>query len=94
MADQDYSRSDARSASPDTTRGREGEVREARPENAARDPQAAARQEQVQRDSDALRESARRVEASTPSEVRDRTVQETTRDIEQNADRTNGTDRR
>ena len=30
--------------------------------------------------------SSSSVEASTPSEVRDRTVQETTRDIEQNAD--------
>ena len=88
MADQDNTRNDARSASLDAARGREGEVREPRPENAARDPQAAARQEQIQRDSDALRESARRVEASAPSEVRDRTVQETTRDIEQNADRT------
>jgi hypothetical protein len=91
MADQDYSRSDARSASPDSARGREGEVREARPENATRDPEAAARQEQVQRDSDALRESARRVEASTPANVRDRSVQDITRDIERNTDRTRDT---
>lgn len=88
MADQDSSRSDARSASPDSARGREGEVREPRPENAAQDPQAAARQEQVQRDSDALRESARRVDATTPENVRDRSVQDMTRDIERNADRT------
>ena len=67
--------------------GRQGDVREARPENAAQDPQAAARQAQVERDSDALRDSARRVEASTPESVRDRTVQETTRDIERDADR-------
>lgn len=94
MADQDYTRSDARSASPDNARGREGEVREPRPEDAAQDPRAAARQEQVQRDSDALRESARRVDATTPDNVRDRSVQDMTRDIEQNADRTGGTDRR
>ena len=94
MADQNNTRSDARSASPDSARGREGEVREPRPENAAQDPQAAARQEQVQRDSDALRDSARRVEASTPSDVRDRSVQDMTRDIERNADRTSGNDSR
>ena len=89
MAD-DYSRSDARSANPDVGRGREGEVREARPENAARDPEAAAKQQQVQRDSDALRESARRIEASTPENVRNRPVQDMTRDIEQSAGRASG----
>ena len=90
MADQDNTRNDTRSASPDSARGREGEIRAPRPENAAQDPQAAARQEQVQRDSDALRDSARRVEATTPDSVRDRSVQDITRDIERNADRTNG----
>ena len=88
MADQDYSRNDARNAGSGSAQGREGEVREPRPENAAQDPQAAARQEQVQRDSDALRESARRVDATTPDNVRDRSVQDMTRDIERNADRT------
>ena len=89
MADQDHTRGDARNASAGSAQGREGEVREPRPENAAQDPQAAARQEQVQRDSDALRASARRVDASTPDNVRDRSVQDMTRDIERNSDRTN-----
>jgi hypothetical protein len=74
----------------DMARGQEGEVREARPENAAQDPQAAARQAEAQRNTDELRESARRVEASTPPEARDRTVQEMTRDAERNADRSRG----
>lgn len=94
MADQDNARGDARSASQGSAQGREGEVREPRPENAAQDPQAAARQAQVQRDSDALRESARRVDASTPDNVRDRSVRDMTRDIEQHADRTNSNQRR
>lgn len=94
MAD-DRSRIDDRIENRDTpdqvasgggTQGRQGEVREPRPENAAQDPQAAARQAQVERDSDAMRDSARRVEASTPSEARDRTVQDMTRDIEREAD--------
>ena len=77
----------------DNARGRTGEVREPRPENAAQDPQAAARQEQVERDTDAMRESARRVDASTPSNVRDKTVQEITRDVERDADRDRDRDR-
>lgn len=85
MADQDPTTGAGRAA-----RGREGEVREARPEDAAQDSQAAARQEQVKRDSDAIRESARRVESSTPEQVRDRTVHEITRDVEQNVDRGGG----
>ena len=79
MADQDNSR--------DVARGREGEVRTPRPEDAAQDPQAAARQAEAQRNTDAIRESARRVEATTPDSVRERTVQDMTRDIERNADR-------
>lgn len=79
MADQDRNR--------DAARGREGEVREARPENASQDPSAAARQDEAHRNAEAMRESARRVEASTPDEVRDRTVQDMTRDIERDADR-------
>ena len=79
MADQDRTR--------DAATGREGEVREPRPENAAQDPAAAERQEEARRNADAMRESARRVEASAPAETRDRTVQEITRDIERDADR-------
>jgi citrate synthase len=41
------------------------------PDNAATDPRAAATQEQVHADHDALQESARRVEASVPDNVRD-----------------------
>ena len=37
------------------------------PDNAATDPRAAAQQDQVKRDHDALEEQARRVEASVPS---------------------------
>ncbi|MEA2488912.1 MAG: hypothetical protein QOH21_704 [Acidobacteriota bacterium] len=47
--------------------GRTGEVRHADPDNAAVDPRAAAQQEQVREDHDALEESARRVESSVPS---------------------------
>lgn len=79
MADQDRSR--------DAAGGREGEVREARPENAAQDPSAAARQEEARRNAEAIRESARRIEASTPEAQRRRTVQERTRDIEGDGDR-------
>lgn len=48
-------------------RGTEGEVRQANPDNAATDRNAAAKQDQVRRDHDALEESVRRVEASVPS---------------------------
>ena len=83
MADQNETRDFGRGSE-----GRQGDVREPRPENAAQDPQDAARQAQVERDTEAMRESARRVEASTPENVRDRTVQDMTRDIERDADRT------
>lgn len=43
----------------------------ANPDNAATDPAAAAKQDQVRADHDALQESARRVEASAPANVRD-----------------------
>ena len=55
-------------------RARDHKVREPRPEDAAQDPQAAARQAQVARDSEEMRASARRVEASTPPAARDRTL--------------------
>jgi hypothetical protein len=42
---------------------------------AATDPRAAAKQEQVKADRDALERSARRVEASVPSDVRETPVQ-------------------
>ena len=45
-------------------------------EFAATDPQAAARQDQVKADHDALEASARRVKASVPSAVRDTPIQQ------------------
>ena len=51
-----------------------GAVRQADPQQAATDPVAAARQEQVRADHDALQESERRVDASVSQEVRDRPV--------------------
>lgn len=48
--------------------------RHADPHDAATDPRAAAKQDQVRRDHDALQESARRVEASVSSSVRDTPV--------------------
>ena len=56
-------------------RGRKGNVQKPDPNNAAVDPQAAARQNQVKADHDALQESARRVNSSVPSDVRDTPVQ-------------------
>lgn len=47
--------------------GSTGEVRQHDPNNAATDPNAAAQQDQVKADRDALQEQARRVEASVPS---------------------------
>jgi len=43
----------------------------ANPDHAATDPRAAAQQDQVKRDHDALEESSRRVESSVPPDVRD-----------------------
>jgi hypothetical protein len=51
----------------DRDENRTGTVHRANPENAAVDPHAAAQQEQVKADRDALRDTARRLE-STPTE--------------------------
>lgn len=66
---------------------RTGSVRQPRPEEAAQDPHNAAQQERVRRDTEANRAEAARVEASTPSDVRDRTVGEIVDDAGRNADR-------
>lgn len=66
---------------------RSGSARQPRPEEAAQDPHNVARQEQVRRDTEANRADAARVDASTPSDVRDRTVGEIVDDEERNADR-------
>jgi hypothetical protein len=55
--------------------GSTGEVRRVNPDNAATDPSAAAQQNQVKADHDALQEQARRVESSVPPDVRDTPVQ-------------------
>jgi hypothetical protein len=55
----------------------EGDTRRADPNRAAVDPQNAATQEQVRADHDALQESARRVESSVSSAVRDNPVGQT-----------------
>lgn len=57
--------------------GSTGDVRRADPGQAAVDPVDAARQDQVRADHDALQESARRVEASVSSDVRNTPVQHT-----------------
>jgi hypothetical protein len=52
--------------------GNTGDVRHHHdPDNAATDPRAAAQQEQVKADKNALEEQARRVEASVPNDTRD-----------------------
>lgn len=67
--------------------GQEGEVRPPRPQDAAQDPQNAARQEQVKRDAQANREQQERVNASVPPDVRDRPVGEIVRNAEERAER-------
>ena len=62
-------------------------TRRADPTDAATDQENARRQEQVQRDHDAMQRSAERVESSVPSEIRDRTVGEIVDDAERRADR-------
>lgn len=62
-------------------------VRKAQPEAAATDPRNAAIQERVREDSEANRQGAERVRATTPSEVTERTVAEITADAEARARR-------
>jgi hypothetical protein len=52
--------------SNDANSGNTGDVRRHNPDNAATDPNAAAQQEQVKADHDALQAQAARVEASVP----------------------------
>lgn len=52
-------------------RGNTGDVRHVNPDNAATDPNAAAQQDQVKADKNALQEQARRVEASVPGNTLD-----------------------
>lgn len=67
------------------------QVRNADPAKAAVDRVAAARQDQVRADHDALEESARRVESSVPADVRDNPVRhsgETSRSSDDNTQAT------
>jgi hypothetical protein len=50
---------------------RSGEIRPVDPENAATDPRAAAQQDQIKADHEALQQSARRVESSVQGSARD-----------------------
>jgi hypothetical protein len=70
-------------ADQNAPRGREGEVTRPDPNRAAQDPDNAARQAQIARDHDEMEAQRRRVEATTPPEIRDRTVGEIVRDAEQ-----------
>jgi hypothetical protein len=60
-------------------------IRHPKPESAARDPRAAAIQDQVHADSEANRQEAARVRATTPNEVSERTVAEIAADAEARA---------
>jgi hypothetical protein len=55
---------------------RERDIRAPQPGAAAQDPDDAARQEQARRDAAEVRAEARRVEASIPPDIRDKTVGE------------------
>jgi hypothetical protein len=66
---------------------RDEQVRRPQPEAAARDPRNAETQEQVHVDSEANRETAARVRATTPNEVSEKTVAEIAADAEARARR-------
>lgn len=62
-------------------------VRRPQPEGVAQDPENAAAQRKVHEDADAIRDAAARVKASTPPEVRNRTVGQIADDAERRAER-------
>ena len=62
-------------------------VRRPQPDAAAQDPHNAAVQAQVRADSEANREQASRVQATTPAEISGKTVAEIAEDAEQRARR-------
>lgn len=74
-------------AENDNTPGARGTVRDPDPRSAGQDAGNLERQRQVERDRDALEAQRRRVEATTPPEVRDRTIGEMTREIEREGER-------
>jgi hypothetical protein len=66
---------------------RDEAVRQPEPEAAARDPRNAQMQEQVHADSEANRQEAARVRATTPTEVSEKTVAEIAAEAEARARR-------
>ena len=66
---------------------RDDAVRKPQPEAAARDPRNAQIQEQVHADSEANRQEAARVRATTPNEVSEKTVAEIAAEAEARAKR-------
>jgi hypothetical protein len=72
-------------AQEDVRRDDRGEVRLPDPAASEQDPENAAMQEQMRRDTEANRAHARRVEASIPAERRDKPVDEIVREAEQRA---------
>ena len=66
---------------------RDEAVRHPQPEAAARDPHNAETQERVHADSEANREAAARVRATTPNEVSEKTVAEIAAEAEARARR-------
>ena len=64
-----------------------GDIRRSQPDGVAQDPASAATQRQVHADADAIRAEAARVKATTPPEVRDRTVGEIVEDADRRAER-------
>jgi hypothetical protein len=66
---------------------RNNDIRKPQPEAAATDSRNAAIQEQVREDSEANRQGAERVRATTPSEVTEKTVAEIAADAEARARR-------
>ena len=65
----------------------DGTVRRPQPEAAAQDPRNAQIQEQVHADSEANRQEAARVRATTPNEVSEKTVAEIAAEAEARARR-------
>lgn len=64
-----------------------GDIRHSQPDGVAQDPASAATQRRVHADADAIRAEAARVQATTPPEVRDRTVGEIAEDANRRAER-------
>lgn len=63
------------------------DVRRSPPDGVAQDPASAATQRKVHEDADAIRAEAARVKATTPAEVRNRTVGEIAEEAERRAER-------